>query len=121
MDSSVRNHGDTEYDKQNWLQRQKIRSMDNLPLPRYINRSITKNFPIETLLEMMDSSVKSLGEVEYDNQNCLKHQKNPVCRKVRSEVYVLLLLYINRSITKKFPIETLLEMIDSNVKSPGKF
>ena len=33
----------------------------------YINRSITENFPIEILLEMMDSSVKSLGKVEYDN------------------------------------------------------
>jgi len=27
---------------------------------------------------MMDSSVTNLGEVEYDNQNCLRHQKTPV-------------------------------------------
>ena len=33
-------------------------------LALYINRSLTKNFPIETLLEMIDSSVKSPGEVE---------------------------------------------------------
>ena len=33
----------------------------------YINRSITKHFPIEILLEMMDSSVKNLEKVEYDN------------------------------------------------------
>jgi hypothetical protein len=37
-----------------------------LLLPLYINKSITKKFPIETLLEMMDSSVESLGKVEYD-------------------------------------------------------
>jgi len=30
-------------------------------------------------------------------------------------------LYINRSVTKKFPIEILLETIDSSVKSLGKF
>ena len=35
----------------------------------------TKNFPIKTLLEMIDSSVKSLGDVEYDKQNCLQHQE----------------------------------------------
>jgi len=36
-----------------------------LLLPLYINQSITKKFPIEILLEMMDYSVKSLEEVEY--------------------------------------------------------
>ena len=30
--------------------------------------------------------------------------------------YLLLSLYINRSITKKFPIKTLLEMIDSSAR-----
>ena len=85
-----------------------------------MNWSITKNFPIETLLEMMDSSVKSLGEVEYDFQNCLKHKEKPVRRKIRSEVNVLVLLYISRSITKKYPIETLLEMMDSSVESLGE-
>ena len=69
---------------------------------------------------MMDSSVKSLGKVEYDNQNCLKDKKNPVCRKIQSEVYVLLLLYINRSITIKFLIETPLKMIESSVRNLGK-
>ena len=68
---------------------------------------------------MMDSSVKSLGKVEYDNQNCIKHKEKPVRRKIRSEVYVLMLLYMNWSITKYFPIETLLKMIDSSVRSPG--
>jgi len=29
-------------------------------------------------------------------------------------------LYINRSLTKNFSIETFLEMTDSSVKSPGK-
>ena len=70
---------------------------------------------------MINSSVKSIGEVEYDNQNCLKHKEKPVRRKIRSEVNVLVLLYINQSITKKFPIEMLLEMIGSSAKSPGEF
>jgi hypothetical protein len=39
----------------------------------HINWSIRKRFPIETLLKMIDSSVRSLGEVEYDNQNGLQH------------------------------------------------
>ena len=47
-------------------------------------------------------------------------KKIKFCRKTRSEVYVLLLLYINWSITKKFLIETLLEMIDPSVRSPGE-
>ena len=41
-----------------------IRSEINLLLALYINQSITKKFPTEKLLEMMDSSVRSLGEVE---------------------------------------------------------
>jgi len=35
----------------------------------YINQSLTKKFPIETLLEMIDCSVKSPGEFEYDYLN----------------------------------------------------
>ena len=34
-------------------------------------------------------------------------------RKIRSEVHHILSLHINRSVTKKFLIETLLEMTDS--------
>ena len=45
----------------------KSRSEVYLVLPLYINRSITKIFLIKTILEMIDSSVKSLGVVEYDN------------------------------------------------------
>ena len=126
INSSVKNLGKVEYDNQNCLKHQKnpvcrkVRSEVYVLLLLYINRSITKKFPTETLLEMIDSSIKNPGGIEYDNQNCLKQEKNPVCRKVRSEVYILLLLYINRSITKKFPIETLLEMMDSNVKNLGK-
>ena len=41
-------------------------------------------------------------------------------RKIRSEVYILLLLYINQSITKKFPIETLLKRIDYSVRNIGE-
>ena len=47
-------------------------------------------------------------------------KKSKFCRKIRSEVNVLMLLYINRSLTKNFPLETLLEMIDSSVRSPGE-
>ena len=46
---------------------QKTRSEVYLVLPLYINRTITKKFLIETILEMIDSGVKCLGEVEYDN------------------------------------------------------
>ena len=42
----------------------KIRSDDYLLLPLYINRSITKILLTKILLEMIDSSVKSLGKVE---------------------------------------------------------
>jgi len=41
-------------------------------------------------------------------------------RKIWSEVYVLMLLYMNWSITKNFPIETLFKMIDSSVRNPGE-
>ena len=40
-----------------------------------------KKFLVETFLKMIDSGVKSLGEVEYDKQNCLQHQKIRVWRK----------------------------------------
>ena len=86
----------------------------------YINRSVTKKFPIKTLLKTIDYSVRSLGKVEYDNQNCLKHQKTPVRPKSRSEVYLILARYTNRSVTKQFPIKTLLETIDSSVRSHGE-
>ena len=71
----MRNLGEIEYGKQNWLQHQKnlvhskSQSEGYLPLPLYINWSITKRFLIETLLEMIDSSIRNLGEVEYDKQN----------------------------------------------------
>ena len=29
----------------------------------------TKNFPTETILEMIDSSIRNPGEAEYDKQN----------------------------------------------------
>ena len=48
-----------------------IRSEVLLQLPLYINWSITKKFLIETLFEMIDSSIKNHEEVEYDNQNYL--------------------------------------------------
>ena len=70
---------------------------------------------------MIDSSVENLGEVEYDYQNCIKHKEKPVRRKIRrSDFYVLMLLYMNWSITKYFPIETFFKMIVSSIKNPGE-
>ena len=54
----------------------KIRSEVYLFLLLYINRSITKKFPIEILLEMMDSNIGNHEEVEYDKQNRLHDQKS---------------------------------------------
>ena len=44
----------------------KIRSEGHLLLSQYLNWSITKKFPIKELSKVTDSSVKCLGEVEYD-------------------------------------------------------
>ena len=37
------------------------------PVTMYGNLFATEKFPTKTLLEMIDSSVRNLGEVEYDN------------------------------------------------------
>ena len=42
-----------------------------LPLPLYINWSVTKKFPIETIPERTDTSKRNLGKIEYDKQNWL--------------------------------------------------
>ena len=44
-----------------------------LLLPLYINRFITKKFPIEILLQRIDSRVKNFREDEYNKQNGLQH------------------------------------------------
>ena len=54
---------------------------------KFIKQSTKKYFPIETFLKAMNPSVRSPGEFEYDNQNCLRYQKTPVYRKIHSEVY----------------------------------
>ena len=41
-------------------------------------------------------------------------KKPQFSRKIQSAGYLLLPLHINRFLTKKFPIKTLLEMIDSD-------
>ena len=56
----------------------KIRSEDYLLLPLYINRSIAKNLLIKKLTEMIDYSIENSGEVEYEIQNCLRHQKSQI-------------------------------------------
>jgi len=57
----------------------KIGASDNVT--KYGNPVATKKFPIKTLLKMIDSSAKNLGEVEYDNQNCLRCQKTSIWAK----------------------------------------
>ena len=89
----------------------------------YLLLSITEILLTEIILEIIDSNVKNLGEVEYDTKNCLRHQKTPVKPKNSKwgqPPIILLPLYINRSITKIFPIETVVEMIDSSVRSLGE-
>ncbi len=126
MDSRTKNLGEVEYDKQNCIQHEKIQSGRKiwnegyLLLPLYKNRSITEKFAIKPLLKMMDSSIKNHGEVEYDKQNCLQLEKIHFGRKIWNEGYLLLPLYKNLSITKKFPIKTFLEMMDSSIKNHGE-
>jgi hypothetical protein len=43
----------------------------------YGNPVPTKKFPTKSLLKMIDSSTKNLGEVEYGKQNSLQLQKTP--------------------------------------------
>ena len=50
----------------------------SFPLHKNRNQSITKKFPIKTLLKTIDSSVVNSGEVEYDKQNRLQRQKTQV-------------------------------------------
>ncbi len=86
------------------------------------NRSIPKKFPIETLLETIDSRVRSHGELEYDKQNWLQYQETRVRLKIQAEVHLLLLLFKNlkQSIPKKFPIKTISERTDSSIKNLGQ-
>ena len=86
----------------------------------FMNLYITKKFPTETLLEMIDSSLKSLGKLNMTIEILYNIKKFKFGRKIRSEGYFLLPLYINWSVTKKFPIKALSEMIDSSVKSLGE-
>jgi hypothetical protein len=92
----------------------KIGNEGYLLLLLHIDRFITKTFPIGTLLEMIDSSVRSLEEVEYDKQNWLLYRETRVRLNILNEAYHLFPLFINWSITKKFLTKTLLEMIDSS-------
>ena len=69
---------------------------------------------------MIDYSIKNLEKFESDKQKCLQNQKIPVRPKNSNEGYLLLSFYVNWSVTKKFLIKTLLEMIDSSIKNPEK-
>ncbi len=126
MDSSIKHHEEIEYDKQNCLQHENIQSGRKIwnegyhLQPLYKNRPITKYFPIKTVLKIMDSSTKNLGEVEYEKKYCLQREKIQSGRKIRSDGYLQLPLFKNRSITKKFPIKTFLKMMDSSIENHGK-
>ncbi len=75
----------------------KIRSEFYLFLLLHINRSITKKFPIEILFEMMDSDIRSIGEGEYDNQNCLKHHKTQAWLKIFEARFVIVIAIAQKS------------------------
>ena len=64
---------------------------------------------------MTDSSIENLGKNECDKQNWLEHKAALLSRKIWSEGCLVLPLYKNRFITKKFPTKILLEMIDSSI------
>jgi len=98
----------------------KIWSEVYLLLLLYINRPTTKKLLTKRILKTIDFSVRNLGEVEYDKPNWLQHQKSKFGRIIRSEVYLLLPLCINRSIKKYFPIETIPERTDSSIRNLGK-
>ena len=92
----------------------------------YRNSIATKKFPTKILLEMIEYSIKNLEEVEYDKQNCLRVQKT----LARPTIPILFSYHCltnhrqctkNSFLTKKFPIKTLSEMVDSSVKNPGEF
>ena len=102
-----------KFNRKNW-------SEGHLHLSLFINRSVAKKFPTRRFLRTVDSSVRNPGEVEYDKQNRLQRQKSQAWPKNWCEGHLQLSLFINRSVTKKFPIETLSEMIDSSVRSLGK-
>ena len=46
------------------------------------NTVATKKFLIKAHSEMVDSSIKYPGEVEYDKQNCLQYQKTLAWPKI---------------------------------------
>ena len=86
IDSSVRNLGEVEYDKQNWLQHQKPQVWTNnskwgLPPIATVHKSVhNKIFPNwnNSRPERTDSSIRNLGEVKYDEQNWLQHHETQV-------------------------------------------
>ena len=81
----------------------KIRNEVNLLLALYINQSITKKFPTEKRLEMMDSSVRSLGEVESAISSRVLIRKFFVMDRF-SEKFEVHIATVHKSVpNKKFP------------------
>ncbi len=55
---------------------------------------------------MMDSGIKNHGEVEYDKQNCVQHEKMQSGRKTRSAGYLLLPPTKIDALQKSFQLKT---------------
>jgi len=85
----------------------KFRSECYLLLPLYINWPTTKNLPTKPILKTINSSVRNPEEVEYDKQNWLQHQKNQSLTEKFKVRFTSYCQNRNRSIPKKFPIETI--------------
>ena len=70
---------------------------------------------------MIGSSVKYTGEVEYDKQNWLQHQKTQAWPK-NSKWGLNPIATVHKSVhIKKFPTKRFLKTVDSSVRNPGKF
>ncbi len=77
-------------------------------------------FPIKILLKTIDSSVKNLGEIEYDKQNYLRQWQIGIRPQNSQCTCVTVTVSGNLFATKKFPIKILLEMIVSSRKQLGE-
>ncbi len=62
-------------------------------------------------LKTMNNSIMTI-KIVYDAK------KNQLCRKIRSDGNLLLSLYMNFSITEKFPTKHFPKMMDSDIKKP---
>ena len=79
--------------------------------------SATKKFTTKTLKKIIDSSIKNLGELEYDKLQC---QRNIISAE-KIEVRITHKSTVPKLIHKKtFSAKKLLKTIDSSIKNLGK-